>query len=215
MDQTFVFCLPAPGLPRVTVTSDYGLRRATVRMADRVALDVASPDELERGVAVEVPGYGVLALRTADGELALTLDGRPVRREDELTAPVSRSAWLHAWIALAGSLFGFLASALYVQRARAFADPWAMKMALHMAGWHLLLTLTLFPASVLGQRPGIRAVQAVSALFFAIHVGIALANTHAEGPWIAALNGASGLAFLGAAIYGQVAHRDMDPAGGV
>lgn len=214
MDRTIVYRLPAPGLPRVLVTSDYGLRRAHVTFRDSVALAVESAEGLVRGATAELPGLGTLSLQAQDGELALTLDGRAVRREDELCAPVSHSAWVHAWIALLGSLFGFIASALYVARARAQADPWAMKMALHMAGWHLLLTLTLFPASVLGQRPGIRAVQAVSALFFAIHVGLALANAQAEGPWIACLNALSGFAFLAAAVYGQVAHRDMDPTGG-
>ena len=72
--------------------------------------------------------------------------------------PISGSAWLHAWIALTGSVLGFVASYLYVGRAQTFSDQWAMQMAIHMAGWHLLLALTLFPASVWGQRPGIRSV---------------------------------------------------------
>lgn len=216
MDRVMAFRLPVTGHPRAVVTSDYGLCRARVCVGGRTAIEVCSPAELARGASAALEGCGLLALRAADGELELTLDGALAVREEDLAAPVSRSAWIHAWIALTGSLLGFIASGLYLQRARIRADPWAMKMALHMAGWHLLLTLTLFPASVLGQRTGIRAVQTVSALFFAIHVGLALCNTTpvpGEGglPWIASLNAASGLAFLIAALYGRVAFRDMDP----
>jgi hypothetical protein len=130
--------------------------------------------------------------------------------------PPSASAWLHASVALAGSALGLAASAFYVRRSQVLADPWAMKMAIHMAGWHLLLTLTLFPASVWGQRPGIRVVQSVSLIFFLIHAGIGIANligpgSSADGGWIAALNGASGLAFLAAVFFGQRAHADMAP----
>jgi hypothetical protein len=84
-------------------------------------------------------------------------------------------------------------------------------MGLHMAGWHLLLTLTLFPASVWGQRIGIRVVQAVSLVFFLIHAGIATANLDMADPAIAVLNALSGLLFGAATLYGQRAHRDMDP----
>ena len=211
MNRTLAFRLPVPGRPRAIVTSDYSLTRARVCVGGRTALDVRSSAQLALGACATLDCGGTLELRSDGGHLALTLDGAPAVLEEDLTAPVSRSAWLHAWIALAGSLLGFIASGLYVQRARAFADPWAMKMALHMAGWHLLLALTLFPASVLGQRAGIRAVQAISALFFAIHVGLALSNTHAQDASVAAFNAGSGLAFLVATAYGQIAHRDMDP----
>ena len=86
-----------------------------------------------------------------------------------------------------------------------------------MAGWHLLLTLTLFPASVWGQRTGIRVVQGVSLMVFLIHAGIAIANLGPPEPgeptdaWIASLNAASGLLFLVTALYGRRAYRDMDP----
>jgi hypothetical protein len=137
-------------------------------------------------------------------------------REEDIRVPPTPSAWIHAGIALLGSLLGFVAGALYVRRAHASADAWAMKMALHMAAWHLLLVLTLFPASVWGQRTGIRLVQAVSLVFFFIHVGIAIANlgagaAAADGPWIGLFNALSGVAFLVAVVYGQRAHRDMDP----
>jgi hypothetical protein len=123
---------------------------------------------------------------------------------------VKRALWAHGWIALGASLFGFAASYLYLGRSQTLADPWALKMAIHMAGWHLILALTLFPASVFGGRAGVRVVQAVSALFFAIHVGIALANSgEDDGPWIAIFNAASGILFLAALIYGQSARKTI------
>ena len=51
----------------------------------------------------------------------------------------------------------------------------------------------------------------VSGVFFAIHLGLALANVE-EGPGIAVLNAASGLCFLVAVVYGQRAWTDMDPS---
>jgi len=128
-----------------------------------------------------------------------------------------RSAWTHAVLALTGSGAGFVASYLYLLKAQALQSDWALKMGYHMAGWHLLLTFTLFPASVWGQRIGIRSVQLVSLLFFFIHAGIALANigphdpTNPDDPSIAFFNALSGLLFLIAAIYGNRAYRDMDP----
>ena len=92
-----------------------------------------------------------------------------------------------------------------------------IKMAYHMAGWHLLLTFTLFPSSVWGQRVGIRSVQVVSAVFFAIHACIAAVNAldpqamAVNDQWIAAWNAVSGIFFLAAVIYGNAAYRDMDP----
>jgi len=124
---------------------------------------------------------------------------------------------VHASLALMGSAAGFVASALYLAKGSAAEGAWAIKMGQHMAGWHLLLTVTLFPASVWGQRVGIRAVQLVSLLFFFIHAGIALANvapTDAADPSdgaIAFFNAVSGIFFLATAIYGNRAYRDMDP----
>ena len=71
--------------------------------------------------------------------------------------------------------------------------------------------MALFPASVWGQRAGIRAVQVVSLVFFFIHAGIALANAGVSDPAIAAFNAASGLLFGASTLVGQRAHRDMDP----
>lgn len=217
MDRTIAFLLPLPGSPRAVVLTDYGLRRAELAIRGATALATESELDLQQGIRAHVPELGLLELRAADGELALTLDGRPALREDLAARPVVDAAWRHAWIALAGSLLGFLASSLYLERARAFGDPWALKMALHMAGWHLLLAVTLFPASVLGRGTGIRGVQSVSALFFAIHLGIACANLNvdpvrSDGPWIAMLNAASGIAFLAAVLYGQIAYRDAERA---
>jgi hypothetical protein len=151
-----------------------------------------------------------ISLRAGESEVVIEVDGERALREDRLQAPISRSAIIHAVIALLASFAGFVASWLYLDRAED-GDAWAMKMALHMAGWHLLLTLTLFPASIWGQRFGIRAVQVVSGLFFVIHAGIATANMFEPFDGIALFNALSGVAFLGAVLYGQRAHRDVDP----
>lgn len=131
--------------------------------------------------------------------------------ENVLPSPapsIARASWIHASLSLAASAFGFVAGYLYVVRSGEGADPWAMKMALHMAGWHLLLVLTLFPTTLLGGRAGVRTVQAASAVFFAIHLAIASSNTDPAsltgvGPWIAAFNAVSAICFLAAAVYGQ------------
>ncbi len=216
-ERRIVFRLPVPGLPRAVFVTDYGLRHGHLLVDDAIVLDAPSPEALAEGVSTMLPGLGSrVTVRASQDDVLLSVDGVEARREDHLRAPISRSAWIHGLIALAGSGFGFVASYLYVLRARALEDPWSMRMAWHMAAWHLLLTLTLFPASVWGQRPGIRAVQAASLLFFAIHVGLGFANIDvsnqgAEGPWIALFNTSSGFAFLLAVVYGQRAHADMDP----
>lgn len=124
----------------------------------------------------------------------------------ESSISIPRRTWIHASMALAASGFGFVASYLYLERSHADSDPWAMKMALHMAAWHLLLVLLLFPTSLLGRKIGARVVQGVSAVFFLIHAGIAAANTNAAsfagvGLWIAVFNALSGIFFLGAVLY--------------
>jgi hypothetical protein len=212
------FRLPLPGRPRARFVSDYSLRGGRLWLGEQLLVAAPTRDALERGVTARLPGTECsLTLRASHpSEVAVFVDGEPAPREDRLRAPISRSARIHAGLALAASGCGFIASGLYLRRARFFSDPWAMKMALHMAAWHLLLTVTLFPLSVWAQRLGIRIVQLTSLLFFFIHVGIALANTGAsatatEGVWIALLNGASGVAFLLAAIYGLRAYADMDP----
>jgi hypothetical protein len=177
-----------PGAMRAVVESDFSLRNPRVRIEGDFDRDR-------------------LKVMVIDDEPYLFLDGAELPREDRLRAPTSPSAWRHAFLALAGSVFGFVASWLYLAR----ADPWSTKMALHMAAWHLLLTLTLFPASVWGQRIGIRAVQIAAFVFFAIHLGIAIANIAAPVDGIAIMNAASGVAFLATTIYGQRAHHDMDP----
>jgi hypothetical protein len=216
-EHKLAFRLPMPGLPHAVFVTDYGLRRGHLLVEGVVVLDAPSHDMLSRGVWAVLPGTDRrIAVQTLDGEVHLFLDGTEVRREEQLEAPTSRSAWIHGFIALGGSAFGFIASYLYVLRANALGDAWSMRMAWHMAAWHLLLTLTLFPASVWGQRIGIRAVQATSLVFFAIHLGIAISNSGgeaAESGSIAVLNALSGLAFLAAVVYGQRAHADMDPLG--
>ena len=216
-ERTVTFRLPLPRFPRAIFVTDYGLRKGQVLIDGTVVLAADSRAALLEGVSAVLPGTDrLLTVQAVDDDVCLAIDGVAARREDHLGAPTSRSAWAHGWIALAGSAFGFVASYLYLVRAQVLDDAWSLRMAMHMAAWHLLLTLTLFPASVWGQRLGIRAVQATSLLFFFIHVGIALSNAAApgegqDGGWVALLNAASGLAFLGAVVYGQRAHADMDP----
>ncbi len=206
-----------PDAARVLFVSDYGLRAARLTVDGAEVLAAAAPEALAAGVSARLPGtLRTVTVRATDGsDVRVWVDGVEAVREDRLRAPTSRSAWAHAFLALSGSALGFIAGWLYLRRAAASADPWAMKMAVHMAAWHLFLTLTLFPASVWGQRIGIRAVQAAALVFFLIHVGIAVANVASpradEGPWIALLNGSSGLAFLATVLYGQRAHADMNP----
>ena len=181
-ERQIAFRLPLDGLPRAVFVTDYGLRHGRLIVNGSVVLEAPSRDSLEGGLSVELPGRtNRLTVRAVDDDVELSVDGVTARREDELRAPSSRSAWIHGWIALAGSAFGFIASYLYVLRANAEGDAWSMRMALHMAAWHLLLSLTLFPASVWGQRIGIRMVQATSLVFFVIHVAIAFSNAQTSG----------------------------------
>jgi hypothetical protein len=209
------FRLPVEGWPRAWFHSDFGFGNARLETGGAIVLQARTRTCLERGVTGTLPGGEPCAMRlaTEDGALRIEVDaaGRRAPREDRVWARPTRSAWIHAAIALAGSAAGFAASWFYLVRARAMDSAWAMKMGYHTAGWHLLLTLTLFPASVWGQRTGIRAVQLVSLVFFFIHAGIALANSGPGDPAIALFNGISGFAFLLSVIYGQRAHRDMDP----
>jgi len=218
-----VFRLPVAGWPRAVFESNHVYDGGCLRLGDLVIARAHSRHELQRGIVGTLPdGSGQAVVRlTMDGaipRLFVAVDGNEALAEDELRVATARSAWIHAFLALAASAAGFVASYLYLDKSTVEQSLQAWKMAYHMAGWHLLLTLTLFPASVWGQRFGIRAVQATSALFFAIHLGIALANvtgTDAAEPgdfWIAVWNALSGLFFLAAVVYGNKAYRDMDPA---
>jgi hypothetical protein len=220
MEQRISFVLPIDGRPRAHVVTDHGFRSARVSVGDRTVIDAPTAEALCAGVDGRLPDGTRLTLRAGPDDVRLLCDGIDAPREDALSVAPTRSAWIHASLALSASLFGFAAGALYVRRAQVFSDAWALKMAIHMAAWHLLLVLTLFPASVWGQRAGIRVVQALAALFFFIHAGIAAANLGApsptaegtpEGPAIAVLNALSGLAFLATVVWGQRAHADMDP----
>lgn len=221
-DQEIVFQLPLDGWPDAVFECSFTYDGGTLRMDGRPLLRARSRAELERGIdALLMPGGARIAMRLApEGQgvgVAVTVDGRPALRRDALRARPTRSAWVHALLALGGSFAGFAASWLYLQRSDLLHDEWALKMGNHMAGWHLLLTFTLFPASVWGGRIGIRVVQWVAALFFAIHVGIAIANFGARDAgdplevWIALLNALSGVLFLATVVYGNRAWRDMDP----
>ena len=221
-DLELAFRLPVPGWPRAVFRSNFSYDGGRLFIADKVVLEARDRDELERGVRGRLPGRAApVSMRLVDPEqmprLRVIANGRDAPKESELRAPTSRSAWIHAWIALFASFAGFVASYLYLLKAETLDSAWALKMGNHMAGWHLLLTFTLFPASVWGQRLGIRSVQFVSFVFFAIHAGIAIANTgpsdplNPDDPGIALLNGISGLLILVATVYGNRAHRDMDP----
>lgn len=208
------FRLPVEGWPRAWFYSNFGFEHARLETGGTTVLQASTRAGLERGVTGTLPGGEPCAMRlaTASGALRVEVDAAGLRapREDRIWARPTRSAWIHACLALAGSAAGFASSWFYLVRAQATASAWAMKMGYHTAGWHLL-TVTLFPASVWGQRVGIRAVQLVSLVFFFIHAGIALANSGPGDPAIALFNGLSGLAFLLSVAQGQRAYRDMDP----
>jgi hypothetical protein len=210
------FRLPLPGWPRAVLETDYGLHGGRLLVDGAAVLEFRDAEALVRGSRSTLPGTKKeLELRLDPDdprEAVLAIDGITAEREDLLHPKASRSTWIHALLGLVASGAGFAASALYLIKSRNDGDPWALKMALHMAGWHLLLVLTLFPASILGGRFGIRLVQLVAIVFFAIHLGIALANTgQADETWIGAFNAVSGCVFLAAAAYGQRAWCDMDP----
>ena len=209
------FRLPIDGWPRAQFHSDFGFGSARLETDGKVVLRARTREDLEAGVTGTLADGQPCAMRLVidGGARRVEVDAAGARapREDRVWARPTRSAWIHASIALAGSAAGFAASWFYLVKAWDEDSQWAMKMGYHTAGWHFLLTLTLFPASVWGQRLGIRIVQLVSLVFFFIHAGIALANSGPGSPAIAFFNALSCLAFLGSVIYGQRAHRDMDP----
>jgi hypothetical protein len=218
-----VFIVPGTPLRRVVFESDFAFQRGRLLLDDDEVAHADSRRALEDGLCSSAGNSGGLNLcahlemKGAVPTVVVTCDGAPLPAEEELRPSPSRSAWIHAFIALAGSVAGFTASLIYLERAQAVDSTHAFKMAYHMAGWHLLLVLTLFPASVWGQRLGIRSVQVVSLMFFCIHAGIALANATNPIPAdptefrIAVWNAVSGLFFAIATVYGQRAWRDMNP----
>jgi hypothetical protein len=209
--------LPLPGLPQARFESNYSLNGGQLIVAGSSIVSITTREALQRGVEVEYPEGRRLTLSLREGvtepDVAIAIDDQPAIREDRARVPATRSAWIHGVLALAASFFGFASSYLYFLRSQAGADDWALKMAIHMAAWHLLLTIALLPASVWGGRTGIRGVQATSVLFFLIHLGAAFANVDdpANGLAISVLNAASGILFLASAFYGQLAHSEMDP----
>jgi hypothetical protein len=220
-ELSIAYRLPLDDWPQAVFESDYAFEGGRLTLAGATIAEAADRQTLERGVIGRYRGHDVAVRLVMDGHIPLVhveVDGREAPPETDLRPRPSRSAWAHAAIALSASAAGFVASYLYLEKAWALDSVWSLKMANHMAAWHLLLTFTLFPASVWGRRPGIRAVQATSALFFAIHLGIAIANlvspdpVHAGGTWIAVWNAVSGAFFLLAVFYGNIAWRDMDPA---
>jgi hypothetical protein len=213
-DLSIGFRLPVEGWPRALFRSDYGYRGGSLSLDGAPILRADSREALERGVPGVLGGAPItMRLVPVDGVpvLQVLVAGEPAVREDRVWARPTRSAWIHATIALAGSAAGFAASYFYLVKAQALHSDWAAKMGQHTAGWHLLLTFTLFPASVWGQRVGIRAVQLVSLVFCFIHASIALANSNLGDTGIAVFNALSGVLFLVSVLYGNRAHRDMDP----
>lgn len=212
-----VYRLPLEGWPRAIFKSGFGHENARLVVDGQRVLLAGTREELESGVEGELRSGERVAMRLTDGGLAIVANGKHAVREDRVFAKPTRSAWIHAFIALFGSAAGFTASAFYLVRSSALEklDPmsavWAHKMGIHTLGWHLLLTLTLFPASVWGQRWGIRSVQVTSLVFCLIHAGIALANADMSDTAIAIFNALSGILFAASVVYGQRAYRDMDP----
>jgi len=218
------FRLPLPGWPRAVLETDHTYSSSKLLVDGADVVRACSREQLERGIGGRL-GRGddtveVEVRLTMDGAIpnvTVKVDGRVAVAESELHATPTPSAWKHAFIALMASAAGFAAGYLYLREAWALDSVWSLKMAYHMAGWHLLLTVTLFPASVWGQRAGIRTVQGVCLVFFCIHAGIAIANFVSPDPASSAdlpigiLNGVSGLFFLAGVVYGNVAWRDMDP----
>ncbi|MEQ9503993.1 MAG: hypothetical protein RIT81_44470 [Deltaproteobacteria bacterium] len=196
---------------------DHLFSRGCVKFGDETVVDFDERRERLIGrwrdheVRLELPDRDV----PDPNRLALYIDDERVPQIGHVRLKPSRSAWIHATQALLASFAGFVASWLYLVKAEEQADAWAMKMGIHTAGWHLLLTLTLFAASVWGQRIGIRAVQFVSLVFFCIHAGMAIANfvdpSPLDGPGIAVFNAISGIFFFVAVVYGNTAARDMTP----
>jgi hypothetical protein len=216
------FRLPVKGWPRAVFRTDHTYAGGELVVDGRTVLRVADRNALTAGCRTEFHDQGdvevVLHMDGSVPDLKLFVAGEPAVREDRTRVRPSRSAWVHAFFALAASAAGFAASWLYLERSEVEQSAHAFKMAYHMAGWHLLLTFSLFPASVWGQRAGIRAVQAVSLVFFGIHAFIAAANVieirsmSTNDLWIATWNAVSGVFFLAAVFYGNTAHRDMNPA---
>jgi hypothetical protein len=213
-DLEIAFRLPLDGWPRAVFQSDYGYHGGRLLLDSAQVLQACSREALQTGVEGNANGARVAMKLKDDGgmpELEVTVGGIEARREGRIWASPTRSAWLHALLALGASAAGFAASWFYLLKADALHDDWARKMGQHTAGWHLLLTFTLFPLSVWGQRAGIRAVQLVSLVFFCIHAGMALANSDLGDPGIALFNALSGVGFLASVVYGNSAYRDMDP----
>ncbi|MFO0755195.1 MAG: hypothetical protein U0359_01785 [Byssovorax sp.] len=209
------FRLPIGDWPRALFRSDFGYNKARLTLDGAVLVEAETRAELEQGVQGSLAGGEPISMKlvTRGGkrEVEVVVGGELAAEEGRIWAKPTRSAWIHAFIALGGSAAGFLASYFYLVKAAELHSDWAQKMGNHTAGWHLLLTFTLFPASVWGQRLGIRAVQLVSLVFFFIHVGIALANSEVDTFGIAFFNALSGVLFLASLLYGNRAHRDMDP----
>lgn len=217
---SIAFRLPIRGRPRAVFETDYLYQGGRLLLDGACVLTVPSRAALERGAsAASAAGVISVRLEARDGEsrVVVALDDVEATDERDVEVHATRSAFIHALLALGGSFGGFVASYLYLHKAALIHSAWALKMGQHTAGWHLLLTLTLFPGSIWGGRTGIRIVQCVCLLFFAIHLAIAVANlvgsdpTNPNDAGVAVFNALSGALFFAAALYGNRAHRDMEP----
>lgn len=215
-DQVLLYLRPDGG--RIEVRTSYLYDGATVHWDGDQVLALADRAAFLAGAQVRVGADELSVVLRDDGvrvpEPELVLNRAPLVRQDRARRATSGPVYLHSFLALFGSFAGFAASYLYLLRSENYDDPWALKMALHMGAWHLLLTLTLFPAALFGGRIGVRIAQLASLLFFAIHLGIGLANLDAgtllkDGWPIALLNAASGLFFALAVLSGQPAVRAL------
>ena len=114
--------LPVDGWPEAVFEGNYSFQGGRLRLGDEIVLRAADQHELERGVQRALrPGGETIRMQLvqAGGSpyVEIDVDGRHARRTDDLSAPTSRSAWIHAWIALCGSGAGFIASLLYLFKA--------------------------------------------------------------------------------------------------
>lgn len=153
---SLAFRLPLAGWPRAVLETDHLYSRSRLVVDGRELVGAHSRAQLESGVRGRLDGGGEcvevrLSMDGAIPNIEVRVDGRAAIAESDLSAAPTPSAWKHAFIALLASAAGFVASYLYLREAWAINSGWSLKMAYHMAGWHLLLTVTLFPASVWGS----------------------------------------------------------------
>src|SRR5690242_5615788 len=133
---SIAFRLPVEGWPRALFQSDFGFRGADLVIDGATVLAAGSREALEQGVeGALAPGGAAIAMQLVERRGVLgplvTVAGEEALREDKLSAKPSRSAWIHAIIALLGSAAGFASSYVYLLKAQAMNSAWALKMGQH------------------------------------------------------------------------------------